>query len=42
VLSDNLDGYTAGNNNDAYVQATIGFKFAIGAGYTSYRKQIEY
>jgi len=42
VLSDNLDGYTAGNNNDAYVQATIGVKFAIGSGNISYRKQIQY
>ncbi|MDP9048586.1 MAG: hypothetical protein M3N14_10640 [Bacteroidota bacterium] len=42
VLGDNLDGVIAGKHNDAYSQFTIGVKFAIGNGTTSYRKQIQY
>jgi len=42
VFGDNVDGFTAGNNNDVYVQYTIGVKFAIGSGNTSYKKQIPY
>jgi len=41
VLAGNLDGY-AGSGNAAFIQGTIGVKFAIGSGNTSYRKQIPY
>jgi len=41
VLGDSLDGFTAGNQKDAYSQYSIGIKLAIG-GVTSYRKQIHY
>jgi hypothetical protein len=42
ILGDGLDGFTAGAHKDAYSQFTLGFKFAIGGGITSYRKQITY
>lgn len=42
ILGDSLDGFTSGNNSDAYSQFTIGIKFAIGGNVTSYRKQIPY
>jgi len=41
VLGDNLDGYATGTNQ-AYIQYTLGVKFAIGSGNTSYKKQIPY
>jgi hypothetical protein len=41
VFGDDLDGFKAGNHNDAYAQFTVGVKFSIG-GVTSYRKQITY
>lgn len=41
VFSDDLDGFTAGNKNDAFAQFTIGAKFSLGS-VTSYRKQIHY
>ena len=41
VFGDNVDGIVANNNQDAYSQINIGFKFAIG-GVTSYSKQIHY
>jgi len=42
VFGDELDGFKAGHRNDAYSQFTVGVKFAIGGGITSYRKQIPY
>jgi len=42
MLSDNLDGYAYGATNDFLIQETLGIKFAIGAGNTSYRKQVSY
>jgi len=42
IMGDELDGFKAGNKNDAYSQFTIGVKFAIGSEFTSYRKQIQY
>ena len=42
VLSDNLDGFTAGSHYEVYSQFIIGFKFALGGAITSYRKQIHY
>ena len=41
VLGSNLDGYSI-LNHEAYLQETIGVKFALGSGNTSYRKQIPY
>jgi hypothetical protein len=41
ILGDGLDGYTIGNQKDAYSQITIGIKFAIG-GISSYKKQISF
>lgn len=41
VLGDELDGFVANKNNDAYSQITIGVKYALGS-FVSYRKQIEY
>lgn len=41
MMSDELDGFVAGNNKDKYTQLSLGVKFAIG-GLSSYRKQIEY
>jgi hypothetical protein len=41
VFGDELDGFKAGKNNDAYSQFTIGVKYSIG-GITSYRKQITF
>ncbi len=42
VLSDNLDGFTAGAKNDVFTQFALGVKFALGSGDISYRKQITY
>ena len=42
IGGDNLDGFTAGTHDDIYTQFSIGVKFAIGGGVTSYRKQIPY
>ncbi|MGZ3871596.1 MAG: hypothetical protein ACXVJD_01695 [Mucilaginibacter sp.] len=42
VLGEGLDGFTSGNKNDQFAQYTLGVKFAIGGGVTSYRKQITY
>ncbi|MBV8389758.1 MAG: hypothetical protein JO080_08165, partial [Mucilaginibacter sp.] len=41
VFGDELDGFKAGQLNDAYSQFTIGVKFSIGE-VTSYRKQIHF
>ena len=41
VFSDDLDGFRAGDKNDAFAQFVIGVKFALGS-VTSYRKQITY
>lgn len=41
VFGDELDGFKAGNHNDAYSQFTIGVKYSIG-GVTSYRKPINF
>lgn len=41
VLGDELDGFGAGQHNDAYTQFVIGVKFSLGE-VTSYRKQIDY
>jgi hypothetical protein len=41
-FGDNIDGLTAGMHNDIYTQFSLGVKFAIGGGMTSYRKQITY
>lgn len=41
IFGDDLDGFTAGNHNDSYVQFVLGVKFAIGS-ITSYRKKIQY
>lgn len=41
MLSDNLDGFVAGKNNDVFTQIVVGIKFAIGP-ITSYTKQINY
>jgi hypothetical protein len=41
LMSDELDGFNVGHNNDAFSQVSIGVKFAI-AGKSSYKKQIYY
>ena len=42
ILSDSLDGFVTGPNNDAYTQFTLGVKFALGRSSISYRKKIPY
>jgi hypothetical protein len=41
VMGDDLDGFTAGKQKDAFSQISLGVKFALGSK-TSYRKQISY
>jgi hypothetical protein len=43
ILGDDLDGFAAvPGHHDIYTQFTFGVRFALGAGVTSYRKEIHY
>jgi hypothetical protein len=42
VFGDEVDGFATGAHNDIFTQISLGVKFAIGGGVTSYRKQITY